>query len=213
MLWNPPGIGSQPTLQIPKGKNDIIYTINANGSAAIRTWDIAVMGESDAGKGQILASSNLTPVTVAEPYLGIKIEMAAVEQGQDGSVICKLTHATPFEGKAKIKLLGLPAKVTAPEMEIDKGTTEFSFPIKIASDSPKGQHKNLFCHLSIPQSATLIPHNVGHGGVLRIDPPPKKPAPKPAPVKKEAPNVVAKAPPKPKPLSRLEKLRLEAKNK
>ncbi|MEE2808995.1 MAG: PPC domain-containing protein [Verrucomicrobiota bacterium] len=213
MLWNPPGIGSQPTLQIPKGKNDIIYTINANGSAAIRTWDIAVMGESDAGKGQILASSNLTPVTVAEPYLGMKIEMAAVEQGQDGSVICKLTHTTPFEGKAKIKLLGLPAKVTAPEMEIDKGTTELSFPIKIATDSPKGQHKNLFCHLSIPQSETLIPHNVGHGGVLRIDPPPKKPAPKPAPVEKEAPKVVAKAPPKPKPLSRLEKLRLEAKKK
>jgi hypothetical protein len=54
---------------------------------------------------------------------------------------------------------------------------------------------------------------VGHGGVLRIDPPPKKPAPKPAPVKKEEPKAVAKAPPKPKPLSRLEKLRLEAKNK
>lgn len=211
MLWHPPGIGSQPTLQIPKGKNEVIYTINANGSAAIRTWHIAVMGESDAGKGQILASSNLTPVTVAEPYLGMKIEMAAVEQGQDGSVICKLTHATPFEGKATIKLLGLPAKVTAPEMEIDKGMTEISFPIKIAADSPKGQHKNLFCHLNIPQSETLIPHNVGHGGVLRIDAPPKKPAPKP--VKKEAPKVVAKVKPKAKPLSRLEKLRLEAKNK
>ena len=211
MLWHPPGIGSQPTLQIPKGKNEVIYTINANGSAAIRTWHIAVMGESDAGKGQILASSNLTPVTVAEPYLGMKIEMAAVEQGQDGSVICKLTHATPFEGKATIKLLGLPAKVTAPEMEIDKGMTEISFPIKIAADSPKGQHKNLFCHLNIPQSETLIPHNVGHGGVLRIDAPPKKPAPKP--VEKEAPKVVAKVKPKAKPLSRLEKLRLEAKNK
>ncbi|MEC8906732.1 MAG: hypothetical protein VX407_06265 [Verrucomicrobiota bacterium] len=89
--------------------------------------------------------------------------------------------------------------------------TEISFPIKIAADSPKGQHKNLFCHLNIPQSETLIPHNVGHGGVLRIDAPPKKPAPKP--VEKEAPKVVAKVKPKAKPLSRLEKLRLEAKNK
>jgi len=169
------------------------------------------MGESTAGNGQILASTELTPVTVAEPYLGMKIEMAAVEQGKDGVVICKLTHATPFEGKATVKLLGLPAKVTTTEIEIDKSTEEINFPISIAADSPKGQHKNLFCYLNIPESNTLIPHNVGHGGVLRIDPPPKKPAP--AAPKKEAPKTVAKVVKKEKPLSRLEKLRLEAKNK
>ena len=90
--------------------------------------------------------------------------MAAVEQGKDGGVICKLTHATPFEGKATVKLLGLPAKVTTTEIEIDKSTEEINFPISIAADSPKGQHKNLFCYLNIPESNTLIPHNVGHGG-------------------------------------------------
>ncbi|MEC9043584.1 MAG: peptidase, partial [Verrucomicrobiota bacterium] len=211
MLWNPPGIGSQPTMQIPKGQNEITYTINANSGAALKTWHMAFMGESTAGNGQILASTELTPVTVAEPYLGMKIEMAAVEQGKDGVVICKLTHATPFEGKATVKLLGLPAKVTTTEIEIDKSTEEINFPISIAADSPKGQHKNLFCYLNIPESNTLIPHNVGHGGVLRIDPPPKKPAP--AAPKKEAPKTVAKVVKKEKPLSRLEKLRLEAKNK
>ena len=80
-----------------KGQNEITYTINANSSAALKTWHMALMEESNAGNGQILASTELTPVTVAEPYLGMKIEMAAVEQGQDGLVICKLTHATPFE--------------------------------------------------------------------------------------------------------------------
>ncbi len=215
LLWQPPGISSQPTIKIPKGKNEITYTLTANSGAALRTWQIAMMGESDAGKGQILASSSLIPITVAEPYLGMKIEMAAVEQGKDGQVVCKLTQSTPFEGKAKVKLLGLPAKVNAPEIEIDKTTTEISFPVTIATDSPKGQHKNLFCHLTIPAADTIIPHNVGHGGVLRIDPPPKKPAPKPtpAPEKKTPPATVAKAPPVKKPLSRLEKLRLEAKNK
>ena len=211
MLWNPPGIGSQPTMQIPKGQNEITYTINANSSAALKTWHMAFMGESSAGNGQILASTELTPVTVAEPYLGMKIEMAAVEQGQDGLVICKLTHATPFEGKATVKLLGLPAKVTTSEIEIDKTTEEINFPITIAKDSPKGQHKNLFCYLNIPEANTLIPHNVGHGGVLRIDPPPKKPAP--ATPKKEKPKTIAKVVKKEKPLSRLEKLRLEAKKK
>jgi hypothetical protein len=214
-LWNPPGISSQPTIKIPKGQNEIIYTLTANSGAALRTWQIAVMGESDAGKGQILASSALVPITIAEPYLGMKIEMAAVEQGKSGAVVCKLTQSTPFEGKAKVKLLGLPAKVSSPEIEIDKTTTEISFPVSIAPDSPKGQHKNLFCHLTIPVAGTSIPHNVGHGGVLRIDPPPKKPAPKaaPKPEQKEKPATVAKIEPPKKPLSRLEKLRLEAKNK
>ena len=61
-----------------------------------------------------------------------------------------------------------------------------------------------------------IQHRVGMGGVFRVDPAPKKPvaaakpaAAKPAAVKKV---VVAKAAPK-KPLTRLEQLRLEAKQK
>ena len=214
-LWSPPGISSQPTIKIPKGKNEITYTLTANSGASLRTWKIAVMGESDAGKGQILASSPLVPLTISEPYLGMKIQMAAVEQGKAGQVVCKLTQSTPFEGKAKVKLLGLPAKVSAPEIEIDKTTTEISFPVSIAPDSPKGQHKNLFCHLTIPAAGTTIPHNVGHGGVLRVDPPPKKATPKPSPKPetKTAPPAVAKAAPPKKPLSRLEKLRLDAKNK
>ena len=114
------------------------------------------MGESDAGKGQVLASSDLTPLTVAEPYVGMKIEMAAVEQGKPGVVLCKLDHHKTFEGKAKVKLLGLPAKVTAPELEIDKTTSELNFQLTTAADSPKGQHKNLFCHLTIPEATYNI---------------------------------------------------------
>lgn len=211
-LWNPPGIGSQPTIAIPEGKNEAIYTLNANGAAALTTWHLAIMGESDAGGGQILASSDFVPLTIAEPYLGMKIEMAAVEQGKAGVVLCKLEHAKPFEGTAKVQLFGLPGKVTAKQMDITKDTKELRFEVTSAPDSPKGQHKNLFAHVAIPGNGAAIPHNIGHGGVIRIDPPPKKPAaPKPAPAKPAAkkPAEVAKAA-APKPLSRLEKLRQEA---
>jgi hypothetical protein len=69
--------------------------------------------------------------------------------------------------------------------------------------------------VEIPEAGTVIPHTVGQGGVLRIDPPPPAPAvaavvpaaegvatPPPA----AAPEAAAVA----KPLTRLEKLRLEA---
>ena len=53
MMWFPPNVGGQPTVQIPEAQNEVLYTINANGNAEPRTWKIAVMGESDAGQGPI----------------------------------------------------------------------------------------------------------------------------------------------------------------
>ncbi|MFK7850265.1 MAG: PPC domain-containing protein [Akkermansiaceae bacterium] len=209
-LWNPPGIGSQPTMVIAKGQTEIYYTLNANGEAQAREWKLAMMAESDAGQGQILAASALTPITVAPPYISTKLAMTAIEQGKPGEIICTVENLKPFKGKAKIQLYGLPAKTTTTEQEITKDTKEIRFPITTAPDSPKGQHKNLFCHIEVPEAGTTIPHNTGHGGVLRIDPPPpvaKDPAPK-----KVDPKVAAA--PKPaaaKPLSRLEQLRQEKK--
>lgn len=216
MLWNPPGIGSPGTIEIPKGQSEVFYTLNANGDAETRTWPIAVMGETTGPKGPVIASSALTNLTIAPPYVSSKIELAAVEQGKDGAIICKLEQLKPFEGAAKIRLIGLPAKTECAEMTFNKDTTELIFPVKTASDTPNGQHKNIFCFVEIPENGQMIPHNVGQGGVFRVDPPPppKKDAP-PAP--KEEPKmevVAAAAPPAPsKPLSRLEKLRLEAKQK
>ena len=103
----------------------------------------------------------------------------------------------------------LPAKVTAPEMQITKDTKEFAFKVTTDKTSPAGQHKNLFCQLLITQNGEPVLHNVG-GSELRIDVPlPAKPeAPKAA-----APAVAQKAeapkPPMQKRLTRLEQLRLE----
>ena len=47
-----------------------------------------------------------------------KIEMTAAEQGKTAPVLINLEQKTPFEGKAKVQLVGLPPNATAPEMEI-----------------------------------------------------------------------------------------------
>ena len=108
-----------------------------------------------------------------------------------------------------LEVLGLPAKVMAPEMQITKDTKEFAFKVNVDKTGPPGVHKNLFCQLVIMQSGEPILHNVG-GSELRIDVPlpPKVNAPAPPP-----PKVVAQAPaaqpPPMKRLTRLEQLRLE----
>ena len=55
----------------------------------------------------------------------------------------------------------------------------------MAKDARKGKHANLFCQVIITKDGHPIPHNVGQGGTLRIDPPP--PAPKKKPEAKETP--------------------------
>ena len=164
IMWLPPNVGAQPTIQIPEGQNEAMYTLNASPSAEARSWKLAFQGESDAGEGTILASSGLVPITIAPPYLAMKIEMTAVEQGKPGEVLCKLDITKPFEGKAKVTLQGLPAKAAAEPREITKDDKEIHFPITTAPDTPAGNHKQLFCFLEVPEAGALIPHNVGQGG-------------------------------------------------
>ncbi len=210
MLWNPPGISSPGSVAIPEGASECLYTLNVNGGAELKTWKIAVTGDSDAGAGPIAVSSPLCEVTVAPPYLTMKIEMAACEQGQPTELLCKLEQVKPFAGKAKVTLYGLPAKATAPEVEIESKDTELRIPVTTAPDTPAGKHQNLFCNINVLENGIAIPHIVGQGGIIRVDPPPPAPpsvaAAAPAPAAAPA-TPVAVTPAAPKPLSRLEQLR------
>jgi hypothetical protein len=99
------------------------------------------------------------------------------------------------------------------EKEISAEDKELRFPVTTAPDSPAGKHQNLFCQAIIIENGVPIPHTIGQGGVLRIDPPP--PAPPPAAVAKTETPAPPKpaAPAAPKPLSRLEQLRQQAAGK
>jgi hypothetical protein len=207
MLFNPPGIGSASSITIPKDQNEGLYPINAGGGAPLRKWKIAVIGFATVGNGPVWVSSQLATLEVAPPFVTFAMERAAGEQGKTTDLFCKLTQTTPFTGSAKVVLVGLPAKVTAPEATITKDTKELAFKVAIDRTSPPGQHNNIFCQVYVTHNGETVLHNVG-GTQLRIDVPI---APKP----NEAPKPAATAPP-PKPndppvkrLTRLEQLRKE----
>jgi hypothetical protein len=211
--WKPPGIGAPPSVDIPKDGNEAYMRINANADAAIATWRICVQGEAYTPKGRVLCSSRLQPLEVAEPYLGMKIEMAATHPGEDTQLLCTLAQHKQFEGRAVLTLHGLPHGVSTTSCEISASDREVAFPLAVTRETRKGKHANIFCQAIVTVNGHPVAHTIGSGGTLRVDAPP--PAPKKEPEKKPAATETPtpKKPAAKKPLSRLEQLRLQKKQK
>ncbi len=214
--FRPPGIGAGSSIDIPKGQTEAFYPLNANGNAALGKWPMYVIGQANIN-GAAWAASQLATLEIADPYVQFAMDRTATEQGKPTEIVCKISTTTPFEGNAKVTLLGLPNKVTAPEMEFNKDTQELVFKITTDPTSPEGKHKNVFAQVVIPQNNELVVHaNVGTTE-LQIDkplPPPKEtpmPAPMPTAVAKTEPPKTEEPPPKR--LTRLEQLRLDAQKK
>jgi hypothetical protein len=212
--FRPPGIGTNPRVEIPKGKTEAVYPLNAAGNAAVGKWPVYVIGQGENG-GESLVSSQMAELEVAQPFVTFAMDRSAVEQGQKTEIVATINHVQPFEGTATAKLVGLPNKVTVPELTFTKDTKELVFPVMTDPASPEGRHKNVFATVVVPMAGVEVVHRTVGGTELRIDKPLPKPVEKPKPqptqtAKKEAPK------PQPKPekrLSRLEQLRLDAKKR
>ena len=176
MVWNPPGISSQSEATIPKGATNVFYQLNAGGGAVTHAWKIAALAHATVDGGQVYVSSQLAPLEVAAPYLAGKIETVSLNPGKTGQLTVDLQPIKPFEGKASIRLLGLPEKVTASEKEISAADQEVIFDLKVDLKCPIGSHKNLFCAVDVKQNGQIIPHTIASGGILRITPPKKEAA-------------------------------------
>jgi hypothetical protein len=206
-LWNPPGIGTPATVVMAGDQNEALYEVNATGDAAPGEWQICVLGEANTPQGSVLVSTSLATLRIADPYLGVTIDMAATEQGKATTVICKIDYVTPFTGNATAELLGLPHGTKTQPVPFPHGQAEVNFPIEIAPDAAIGKHNALFCRVTVPENGQTILHQAGQGGTLRIDKPTTTaPAPPPPVAKTDD-----KAAPAPKPLSRLEQLRQRGK--
>jgi hypothetical protein len=208
-LWTPPGLGIASAATIAPDATETTLAMNAAPNAAPRKWKTAVTAVSDAGKGPVWVSSQLFAIEVAAPLITVAFDRPAVEQGGQTQLVGKVTVATPFEGRAKARVLGLPAKVTTTELELTKDTKEVVFPVAADKASAAGKHGGIFCQVVIERNGEAITANAG-ATELRIDVPlpPKAAAANPQPkaaTPQPQPNPMQPA----KRLTRLEQLRLE----
>lgn len=209
MLWNPPGISSVPTMTVAADKFEMEYQISAAPDAPTKHWKLAILGHSTVSGGGVWVSTGLVDLSVEQPLFGGSLQMAAIEQGKQVGVLCKLDSRRPFEGTARVTLMGLPPNTQCQPKDITAADKEIVFDLITQPNAPIGQHGNLFCELTMRQAGELLHHRLAGGGILRIDAPPVAIAAEP---EKKAPAPEQPAAP-PKPLSRLEQLRKAAAEK
>jgi hypothetical protein len=180
MVWNPPGMSSQSEATIPKGATNVFYQLNAGGGAETRTWKIAILGHAKVDGGELYVSTQLAPIEVASPFLSGKIETTWLNPGKTAELTVNLKQLKPFDGKATIRLVGLPENVSVADREITSADSEVVFKLEANEKCSAGSHKNLFCAVDVQQNGQVISHTIAQGGILRIVPP-----------KKDAANVAA----------------------
>lgn len=208
--FRPPGVGAASGVNVPADATEVVYPINANDKAAIGPWGVVVTatvtpkGELAKTRPSFEIASRPVTLTVREPMLQLAVDRAAGELGSEVLMVGKLTAAA--ETSAKAMLLGLPAKCSVKEVAVSPGDMEVTFPITVPEDAPVGKHGSVVCELHVPQNDDWVIHKV-KAGELRID----KPLPAPTKVAEKKPVEEKKpAEPKPKVLSRRERLREQA---
>ena len=204
-----PGIGAGPNMQIPADQSEGIYTVNADGKAVTGDWPVYVIGQANVG-GQSWAASQLTTLQVAEPFATAKLARSSCEQGQLAQIVCTLTQSVPFEGEGTARLQGLPPNTSCAEVKFTKETKEMVFEVKTNDKSPVGNHKTLFVELVTICNGEPVQANGGQTELQIAAPSKPAPAARPAQTAAVSPVPPTSAPPE-KPLSRLEKIRLQGK--
>lgn len=208
-----PGIGAGPSITIPADQTEGLYTLNADGNAALGVWPVYCIAQADAG-GPAWAASQLATLEVVEPYTIATLARASCEQGQIAQVVCTFEQKVPFEGEATARLQGLPPETSAEELKFTKDTTELVFQVKTSDKTPVGNHKTPFVEMVATVAGEPVAMRGGGAEIqlaAPIAPPPAPSEPAPAPDAAAAPAPAAPPPVPEKPLSRLEKLRLPGK--
>ena len=206
MLYNPPGIGSTASVTIPKGKNEGIISVTANGSAAIGEWPIIVY--ASVGGNEIATDPAM--LTIEDRLFAFEFPKTSSELNADADVLVDVEVLRDFQGTCELELVGLPAGVTCEnsKVELKQDTEQVSFAVNVGEKARVGQHKTLVVRATVNNEKGLIKQTQGTGE-LQVDKPIPAPVAKPAPAKPAAkPAAKPPVPVKKKPLSRLEQLRL-----
>lgn len=169
LLYAPPATGNAGLQTIKENENEATLSISANGNAGLQKWKVCVVGSVDLGKGPVYISTQLQEIEIAPPLVAGQIVRTFVDQGDSTVVTVKLDQKIPFEGKAKLQLLGLPPSTTADDQEITKDSTEVKFNVKADKAAPAGQHKQLFVQFSLEKDGDTMTSAFAQGGILRVD--------------------------------------------
>lgn len=169
LLHVPQGIGTSGTIKVPAGANEATVILNANTDAPLKTWRLCVVGNAEFTKGPVWFSTGLFELEVSEPPFSGTLMRCALTQNGSAQMRIKLEPKSPFDGKAKLQLVGLPVGVSADPVEVSADATEALFHVKAAPTAALGLSKQVVAQCSHEKGGSTVTAVLARGGVLRVD--------------------------------------------
>ncbi|HTU24721.1 MAG TPA: serine protease [Pirellulales bacterium] len=174
--WVPPGVASEPTVTVSSGENHAVFRLSASGSAKPGKWPLALTASTTGGSyylgaGRIRVSTSMIDLEIAEPYVALKNQPAAIRRGQQAQVVWDVEHKKPLPGQAEAVLVGLPKGVTlvGPPPRLAAGDRQLVFNLEADREVLLGQYRELSCEIVVHEAGQEIRQRTGKG-ILRVDP-------------------------------------------
>lgn len=171
-------IGTQPPTTILEGETESILRLSCAPGTPLGKQPLAVMGRSlvdiiprTMGAGDRLASSEIVNLQIAEPYMNLTSTPGSIRRGETKEFRWSVEQKTPFSGRARVNLLGLPKGVFVEGgmPNIDSKAAEVSFKLKATDEALLGQVTGLNCEVELEVAGQQVTQRTGKG-TLRIDP-------------------------------------------
>ncbi len=164
-------------MTVPSGQTEGTYLLGAARNAAAGKHQIvltAMTGGSrrgyNDGESRTYAASQPFKLTVAEPHVEAKIPRSSIERGKTATLVLKLNHLQPFEGKATATLARLPrgVELVEPTREITTADKEITFTIRATPDALVGNYQGIVMDLTVTDKGQAV-RQLSGSGILRID--------------------------------------------
>ncbi len=215
MPFVPRNVGTSANVKVAADQTEAIFPLSAKENTAPLPWQLYVLGSS--GKHNLIwASTPPLDIQIARRFVTAELQETTAKQGTSAKLFAALKQLRPFEGTATARLTGLPSGVTAPPVEFTAKTKQVAFDLTLDGDAPIGKHASLRCRVTLNHGGETLTANAG-GGQLRIEKGESQAAPEQIAAQDtkqhQAEQPVAGADKKAKPLTRLERLRQEAKQR
>ncbi|MEZ6091970.1 MAG: PPC domain-containing protein [Pirellulaceae bacterium] len=183
----PSGVGVSPAAIIPSGESVANLTLSASAGAKLGGSplyvivtttqprggkdDSSVKGDTNLGSERIRVSSDVVDIEVAEPFVSLASEPQSVRRGKKIEYRWSVKQMRPFDGKASVRMIGLPVGLSAvgPEPTIDQTSTEVAVELEATDDALLGLVSELACDVRFSVGGEEIHLRTG-SGKLRIDP-------------------------------------------
>jgi hypothetical protein len=186
MEAKPLGISTGTPVTVPAGQTEGVYLLGAARNAAAGTHQVTLTAMTGAGRrgyqdgdGRTYIASRPFKLPVAEPHVDARIPRTSIERGKTATLVCKLNHLQPFEGKAKVTLARLPrgVELVEPVREITSADKEVAFTLRATTDALVGNYQGVVLDVTVTEKGQAV-RQLSGSGVLRIDAergaPPKK---------------------------------------